>query len=179
MVSPAFSLPARPACPDRCSCSELPSRLTCSGGQPVVLCRRYGPLAGPELLAQLSLFCLGIPFILVQQAFPVTCPVTPADCAWGQGQEVVRKCWGAAGCVRAHRNVCGVLPASLVPPRGVEAAAFILFWAVPLPGVCVIKCICLSKKAFWSEGWVLQLCSERGGCFEVCGGVDLKVSEKH
>ena len=124
------------------------------GSMPIVLHLRHWPLTCAKPLAQLFLFC-GIPFILVQQAFPVTCLVTLADCAWGQGVVVGYQHWGSnRACLGVHRNVCRGLSVSLATPRSVQGAASKLFWTLFLPSVCVIKCIWLSKKALWEEGWV-------------------------
>lgn len=51
---------------------------------PIVLRLRYWSLTWAEPLAQRFLFW-GIPLMLVQQPFPVTCLVTLSDCAWGPG----------------------------------------------------------------------------------------------
>ena len=84
----------------------------------------------PERLAQLFLFCRGIPLILVQQAFPVTCLVTLAHCAWARARRWLCVNAGVAiGCVRAHRNACGVPSVGLASPRGAEAAASMLFFS--------------------------------------------------
>lgn len=72
--------------------------------------------------------------------------------AWDQGQAVVGyKHWDSNRvCLCAHKNVCGgsCLPLGLV--LELEAAASILYFSeLFCQGVCVVKCIWLSEKAFW------------------------------
>lgn len=106
-------------------------------------------------LAQLFLFCCGIPFILVHQAFPITCLVTLADRAWGRGQAVVigYKCWGSNRvCLVFTGTYERVLSASLATPGGMEASASILPWTVFLPGCWCNKMCWVVKEVFLVRG---------------------------
>lgn len=74
---------------------------------PVVVRLRYWPLTWAEAPAQLLLFW-GIPSVLVQQPFPITCLVTLADCAWGQGVVVGYHHWGSGACPVCTGTCAGV-----------------------------------------------------------------------
>lgn len=76
------------------------------GTMPIVLRLRYWPLTWAEPLAQRFLFW-GIPLMLVQQPFPVTCLVTLSDCAWGQGL-VGDHPWCGRPCPGVYRMCAGV-----------------------------------------------------------------------
>lgn len=109
----------------------------------------HWPLTCAELLAQLFLF-FGIPFILVQQAFPITCFVTLADCAWSQGIVVGNQHWDYnRACPGVDMNVCRGLSVSLATLRGVQAAVFKLS-EFSLLSVC--NKMCLAVK----EGFMVQ-----------------------
>lgn len=113
----------------------------------------HWPLTCAELLAQLFLF-FGIPFILVQQAFPITCLVTLADCAWGQGIVVGNQHWDCnRACPGVDMNVCRGLSVSLAYTLLEVCRLLSLNFLNSLYQVSVIKCVWLSKKALWYKGW--------------------------